>query len=59
MTFSLKEFILGGKTFCCCLPVRLGVIAMSFLGILVSGILTVVIWFVISSAYAEHPPIAG
>ncbi|KAI3619024.1 hypothetical protein WG66_000610 [Moniliophthora roreri] len=41
----LKEVIFGGQTFCCCLPVRLGVICMSFLGILFGGVLSIVLWF--------------
>lgn len=45
MPFSYRELICGGKTFCCCLPVRLGVISMSILGMLVAGILSIGLWF--------------
>jgi hypothetical protein len=38
------------KTFCCCLPVRAGVIVMSFLSILVAGILSLLIWYEVASA---------
>lgn len=46
----LKEIIFGGKTFCCCLPVRFGLITMSFLGILFGGILSIICWFEVSTA---------
>ncbi|KAF9268934.1 hypothetical protein L218DRAFT_970178 [Marasmius fiardii PR-910] len=46
----LKEIIFGGKTFCCCLPVRFGLISMSFLGILFGGILSLVCWFEVANA---------
>ncbi|RXW25601.1 hypothetical protein EST38_g271 [Candolleomyces aberdarensis] len=49
MPFSYREWILGGKTFCCCLPVRFGVIAMSAIGILVAGLLSIVLWFQVSA----------
>ncbi|KAJ8076505.1 hypothetical protein PM082_000928 [Marasmius tenuissimus] len=50
---NLKEFIFGGKTFCCCLPVRFGLIAMTFLGILFGGLLSIVCWFEVSNAPPE------
>ncbi|KAF4621410.1 hypothetical protein D9613_000733 [Agrocybe pediades] len=50
MPFSYRQLFLGRSTFCCCLPVRLGVIAMSVLGLLVAGLLTVVLWFEIASS---------
>jgi hypothetical protein len=37
MAFSYKELFFGGTTFCCCLPVRVGVIIMTSLGMLLSG----------------------
>ncbi|KAF8906480.1 hypothetical protein CPB84DRAFT_1704679 [Gymnopilus junonius] len=50
MPFSYSRLFLEGSTFCCCLPVRLGVVSMSILGCLVAGLLTVVLWFEVSSA---------
>lgn len=49
MPFSYRELFCGGKTFCCCLPVRMGVIIMSFLGIIFGGVLSIVLWFEVSS----------
>ncbi|KAF8161150.1 hypothetical protein B0H34DRAFT_368361 [Crassisporium funariophilum] len=49
MPFSYRQLFLGGTTFCCCLPVRMGVISMTILGCLVAGLLTVILWFEISS----------
>lgn len=48
MAFSYRDLFCGGKTFCCCLPVRVGVIIMSVLGILFGGVLSIVLWFVAS-----------
>ncbi|KAK0226197.1 hypothetical protein IW262DRAFT_1294438 [Armillaria fumosa] len=45
MPFSYRELFFGGTQFCCCLPVRAGVIIMSLLGIILSGILTIVLWY--------------
>jgi hypothetical protein len=44
-------FIFQRPRFCCCLPVRICVITMSLLGILLSGMLSVVCWFEVSRAY--------
>ncbi|KDR75832.1 hypothetical protein GALMADRAFT_248557 [Galerina marginata CBS 339.88] len=49
MPFSYRQLFLGGTTFCCCLPVRMGVISMSILGCLVAGLLTVILWFELES----------
>ncbi|KAF8070510.1 hypothetical protein FPV67DRAFT_1487667 [Lyophyllum atratum] len=49
MAFSYRELFCGGKTFCCCLPVRMGVIIMSLLGILFGGVLSIVLWFEVAS----------
>ncbi|KAI0300984.1 hypothetical protein B0F90DRAFT_1574850, partial [Multifurca ochricompacta] len=38
--------------FCCCLPVRACVIIMSLLGLLLSGILSIILWFEVASAYS-------
>lgn len=49
----LMDWIFRGRTFCCCLPVRMGVISMSVLGILFGGLLSIVLWFeVASESYA-------
>lgn len=50
MNFSIKEWIFGGKTFCFCLPTRLGAIFLSFLTLLLAGILSVVLWFEVTSS---------
>jgi hypothetical protein len=44
-------YIFQRPRFCCCLPVRMCVIIMSFLGILLSGLLSIVCWFEVSRAY--------
>ncbi|THU95672.1 hypothetical protein K435DRAFT_123839 [Dendrothele bispora CBS 962.96] len=46
----LKEVLFQGKTFCCCLPVRVGVICMSFLGICFGGLLSFICWFQVANA---------
>ncbi|KAL4268923.1 hypothetical protein AB1N83_002073 [Pleurotus pulmonarius] len=49
MAFSYRDLFFGGTTFCCCLPVRVGVLIMSFLGMLLSGILSIILWFEVAS----------
>ncbi|KAG7440021.1 uncharacterized protein BT62DRAFT_938446 [Guyanagaster necrorhizus] len=49
MPFSYRELFFGGTQFCCCLPVRAGVISMSLLGIILSGILTIILWYEVAS----------
>ncbi|KAF8973207.1 hypothetical protein BDZ97DRAFT_1990447 [Flammula alnicola] len=49
MPFSYRRLFFGGTTFCCCLPVRFGVIVMSSLGCLVSGVMMILLWFEIST----------
>ncbi|KAK0486081.1 hypothetical protein IW261DRAFT_1559507 [Armillaria novae-zelandiae] len=49
MPFSYRELFFGGTQFCCCLPVRAGVITMSLLGIILSGILTIILWYEVAS----------
>ncbi|KAK0460996.1 uncharacterized protein EV420DRAFT_1529601 [Desarmillaria tabescens] len=49
MPFSYRELFFGGTQFCCCLPVRAGVIAMSLLGIILPGILTIILWYEVAS----------
>ncbi|KAG7098615.1 hypothetical protein E1B28_000537 [Marasmius oreades] len=50
-----KEFFFRSKTFCCCLPVRFGLISMSFLGILFGGILSIICWFEVANVELEAP----
>lgn len=54
MVFSHREWIFHGTKFCCCLPVRFGVISMSGIGILVAGFLSLILWFQVSGASALH-----
>jgi len=48
---GILYFIFQRPRFFCCLPVRFGVITMSLLGILLSGILSVILWFEVSRAH--------
>jgi hypothetical protein len=48
---GILYFIFQRPRFCCCLPVRVCVVAMSLLGILLSGVLSVILWFEVSRAY--------
>jgi hypothetical protein len=57
MGFSVKEWVFGGKTFCFCLPVRLGVVVMTFLTLVLSALLSIIIWFEVSSALRSIPVI--
>ncbi|CAK5281570.1 unnamed protein product [Mycena citricolor] len=50
MARSLSEVFFGGTTFCCCLRVRLGVMVMTVLGMLFSGLFSVLLWFELSSS---------
>ena len=36
--------LIRARTFCCCLPVRLGIFAVTILGLLVGGSLSIVGW---------------
>jgi len=49
---GILYFIFQRPRFFCCLPVRFGVITMSLLEILLSGILSVILWFEVSRANA-------
>ncbi|KAJ7072260.1 hypothetical protein C8F01DRAFT_1103157 [Mycena amicta] len=49
MAFSYRDLFFGGNTFCCCLRVRLGVLIMTVLGMLFAGILSILLWFEVSS----------
>ena len=46
---GLKEFIFGGRHFCCCIPTRFGVVTGSLLQFLVAGALAIILWFEVSS----------
>ena len=45
------DWIFRRQKFCCCLPVRLGAALLSLLSLLLVGVLTVIIWFEVASAY--------
>lgn len=52
MSFHFKDFIRGiwrREQFCCCLPVRFGVICMSTVGIAITGVLTIALWHEVAS----------
>lgn len=53
MPFSYRDLFCGGKTFCCCLPVRMGVIIMSVLGILFGGVLSIILWYEVASEFNQ------
>jgi uncharacterized protein YacL len=42
------------RTFCCCLPVRLGVFILAILGVLIGGFLTVAGWLQVANL-TQHP----
>lgn len=44
-----KEFLFGGRHFCCCIPTRFGVVAGSLLQFLIAGALAIILWFEVSS----------
>ena len=44
-------YIFQRPRFCCCFPVRMAVIIVSFLGILLSSLVTIICWFEVSRAY--------
>ena len=44
-------YIFQRPRFCCCLPVRMFFIILSFLGIILSGLLSIICWFEVSRAY--------
>lgn len=46
---DVRELIFHGKTFCCCLPVRIGVLVLSLLGVLFAGLLSIVLWFEVAN----------
>ncbi|KAJ6625573.1 hypothetical protein B0H10DRAFT_1782783 [Mycena sp. CBHHK59/15] len=50
MAFSYRELFFGGTTFCCCLRVRVGVIIMTTLGMLLAGLLSILLWFEVSTS---------
>ncbi|KAJ3735767.1 hypothetical protein DFJ43DRAFT_990888 [Lentinula guzmanii] len=56
MKIYLKDAIFHGRTFCCCLPVRFGVISMSFLGILFGGLFSILLWFEVSDTSSSMDP---
>jgi len=59
MAFSYRELFLGGTKFCCCIPVRAGVIIMTVLGMLFSFVLSVALWYGVSTKNGETPGIVA
>ncbi|KAF5321103.1 hypothetical protein D9619_001743 [Psilocybe cf. subviscida] len=55
MAFSYRRLFFGGNTFCCCLPVRLGMIVLTTLTCLIAGLLSIIIWFEVSSTKYMSP----
>ena len=45
----VTDWVFRRQKFCCCLPVRWGVAVLSFLMILVAGLLMVILWFEVAS----------
>ncbi|KAH8118968.1 hypothetical protein DFH11DRAFT_1562213 [Phellopilus nigrolimitatus] len=51
MANCVTDWIFRRQRFCCCLPVRLGVGVLSFLTILLAGLLMVILWFEVATNY--------
>ncbi|KAF8554695.1 hypothetical protein OG21DRAFT_1030015 [Imleria badia] len=51
MRFDLKAWLFQSSSFCCCIPVRAGFVLMSVLTFLLSGTISVIIWFEVSHSY--------
>lgn len=47
---GIAYWIFQRPRFCCCLPVRVCVIIMALLGFLLSGVLSIILWFEVASA---------
>ncbi|OAX43326.1 hypothetical protein K503DRAFT_708889 [Rhizopogon vinicolor AM-OR11-026] len=52
MAFNLKNYLLYSPYFCCCIPVRFGFVIMTCLSFLLSGVLSVLVWFELSHSYS-------
>lgn len=52
MPFSYRELFLGRTKFCCCIPVRIGVIIMAVLGIVFSAVLSIALWYEVSGEHS-------
>ncbi|THH15467.1 hypothetical protein EW146_g5014, partial [Bondarzewia mesenterica] len=46
---GIKYWFFERHRFCCCLPVRAGVIIMSFLNLVVSALLSIIVWYEVAS----------
>ena len=46
---------LRSSSFCCCIPVRAGFVLITILTFLLSGAISIIIWFEISRASSSHP----
>ncbi|KAG0707317.1 hypothetical protein DFH29DRAFT_24025 [Suillus ampliporus] len=52
MAFNLKNYLLYSPYSCCCIPVRFGFVLMTCLSFLVSGVLSILVWFELSHSYS-------
>ncbi|KAJ3530285.1 hypothetical protein NM688_g7732 [Phlebia brevispora] len=48
---GFREFIFGGRHFCCCIPTRFGVVVGACLQFLVAGALAIILWFEVSTSH--------
>jgi len=53
MAFNFKDYMLYSPYFCFCIPVRFGVLLMTCLSFLFSGVLSILVWFELSRASAQ------
>lgn len=49
-----QDFFYRSQTFCCCLPVRVGVMVISLFTLLLSGILMIILWFLVSGTCLSY-----
>lgn len=54
MAFNLKHYLLYSSYFCCCIPVRFGFVIMTCLSFLLSGVLSVLVWFELSRVCSNN-----
>ena len=56
---GIAYWIFQRPRFCCCLPVRICVIITAVLGFLLSGVLSIILWFEVASMCFIFPRIPG
>jgi len=63
IALGIAHWIFQRPKFCCCLPVRVCVIIMALLGFLLSGALSIILWFEVATADGltseEHGAVVG